>query len=248
MAGLYLIGPAMGMWSEELLILEEVNTGELTGKILFTEFTEKVDDGNSILFTGSGNESQKITIDIEQEPNQTNWVYTFKIENQGTIPVRLESKVTANDDDDDALAITCTLPEDVIGNKGLDPGASVEGKIEIDLKADVTPGTYTFHIDLKCIQWNAYYQGPDWWKDSLKICGTVKAGLTEDAAEVAEPGLNEGTPEVPKPELNEGKVKVTEPEPNEGTPETAKPELNEDTAKVAKPESTEGTAEDAESE
>lgn len=247
MAGLYLIGPAMGMWSKDLMVSGEVNTGELTGKILFTGFTEKVDkadDGKSILFTGSEDQSQQIKIDIvlepdkvNQESDKTNWEYSFTIENQGTIPVRfLTPEITPNADNaDKALSLTCTLPENVTDKNGLNPGESVEGQITIALQ-DVTPGTHTFHIDLKCIQWNAYGQDPVWWNDTLKIDGTVTVGATKDTAEDAKSELTKDTATVAKPELTIGKVKVTVPE------------SNADTAEVTKPESTEGTTATAESE
>lgn len=178
--GIGLIGPAMAMWNDGLSIWEKVTTGNLTGNVLFTKvyaedntlphgegwgtISARIDDED-------GKIDHKITIDIDRVKNKSNWVLNSKIENQGTIPVRfLPPTVIA----DEALDVEYDLPNKVIepGKKGLEPDDAVEGQIRIGLKTDA-PGTYTFQIEVKCIQWNAYNQDPGWWNDTLHIYGTV---------------------------------------------------------------------------
>jgi hypothetical protein len=178
--GISLIGPAMALWYDGLTIWEQVNTGKLTGEVLFTKVfaedkTLPPGEGWGAISTQiedeDGKEDHQIIIDIDRENNKRNWTLNSKIENRGSIPVRfLEPVVTA----DEALEVAYDLPSKVTepGKKGLDPEEAVEGQIRIDLKTDV-PGTYTFQIDVKCIQWNAYNEDPDWWNDILHIYGTV---------------------------------------------------------------------------
>lgn len=180
LAGIGLIGPAMALWPDGLSVWEEVNTGGLTGDVLFTKVyaegkTLPRGEGWGTISCAidfeDGKEDHKITVAIDREKNKTNWVLNSKIKNRGTVPVRfLPPTVIA----DDALEVSYDLPNKVIkpGMKGLDPGKSVEGQIRIRQKTDV-PGTYTFRIEIKCIQWNAYNEDPDWWNDTLHIYGTI---------------------------------------------------------------------------
>lgn len=180
MAGIGLIGPVMAMWSDGLIIEEIVNTGTLTGDVLFTKVyaedkTLPPGAGWGTISTSidyeDGKKDHQITIAIDGVKNKKNWVLNSKIENQGTIPVRfLPPTVMA----DNALEVAYDLPNKVIepGKKGLDPGEAVEGQIRIKLKNNV-PGIHSFQIEVKCIQWNAYNNDPDWWNDTLHIYGTV---------------------------------------------------------------------------
>lgn len=170
----------MAMWNDGLSIWENITTGNLTGDLLFTKVyaednTLPHGEGWGTISTTiddeDGKADHKITIDIDRVKNKTNWVCNSKIENQGTIPVRfLPPTVTA----DNALYVAYDLPNKVIdpGQKGLDPGDSVEGQIRIRLKTDI-PGTYPFQIEVKCIQWNAFNDDLNWWNDTLHIYGTV---------------------------------------------------------------------------
>jgi len=185
--GISLIGPAMALWNDELIIWENINTGYLTGNVLFSKVyaedqTLPPGEGWGTISTRIENEDGKkdhrITIDIVRGKNKTNWVLNSKIENQGSIPVRfLPPTVMA----DDLLYVEYDLPNKVIdpGKKGLDPGDSVEGQIRIKLNNDVS-GTYPFQIEVKCIQWNAYNNDLGWWTDTLHINGTVVVLPPED--------------------------------------------------------------------
>lgn len=178
--GISFIGPVMAMYNDSLSIWENLNTGNLTGKILYT----KVYADDNVLPQGdgwgtisptidyeNGKEGHKITIFIDRAKNKNNWVLNSKIENQGTIPVRfLPPTVTA----DPALDVTYDLPDKDIepGKKGLEAGDAGEGRIKINLLTDV-PGIYNFQIEDKYIQWNALNDDLGWWNDTLHIYGTV---------------------------------------------------------------------------
>ncbi|MEN6462465.1 MAG: hypothetical protein ABFC94_14010 [Syntrophomonas sp.] len=191
LAGIGLIGPAMALWPDGLSYLEMTNTGDLTGSVLFTKVyaednTLPHGDGwgtvSCAIDFEDGKKDHKITVDIDRDKNKDNWVCNSKIENQGTIPVRFLPPPDYDNKapnvpyvyEDDALKVSYDLPNKVIapGMKGLDPGEAVEGQIRIGLKTDV-PGTYPFQIEIKCIQWNAYNEDPEWWNDTLHIYGTV---------------------------------------------------------------------------
>jgi hypothetical protein len=191
LAGIGLIGPAMALWPDGLTILENVNTGRLEGDVMFTKVyaqdkTLPHGEGwgsiSCTIDSENGKQNHRITVDIDREKNKKNWVCNSKIENQGTIPVRFLPPPDYDDKahnvpyvyENDALIVSYDLPQKVIkpGMQGLDPGKSVEGQIKIRLKTDV-PGTYPFQLEIKCIQWNAYNQDPDWWNDTLHIYGTV---------------------------------------------------------------------------
>ena len=215
-AGIGLIGPAMAVFNDGVSIWEQVSTGDLTDKVLFVEVYPEDNNPDHCQKRGTistridnegGLKDHQIIIDIEREEEETNWVCNFKIKNQGTIPVRfLPPTVIA----DDALQVEYDLPDKVIkrGKNGMDPGDEVEGQIRIGLNTDVS-GTYTFQMDIECIQWNAFNEDPDWWRDTLHIYGTVTLqGLREKPTDEfpgeASVQLRERLPvELPEPLDNE---------------------------------------------
>lgn len=175
-----LIGPAVALWPEGISLMDNVNTGNMTGSILFTKVGNEdnilTQDEAGGMFVAEicfedGAGEQGITIGLNEETDEINTVCNPEIENQGTIPVRfLAPDITA----DDALEVEFNLPDRVMkpGQEGLDPDDSVEGQLNLGLNTN-EPGTYTFRIDIKCIQWNAYDDDPGWWSDTLHIYGTV---------------------------------------------------------------------------
>lgn len=164
-AGFSLIGPAVAMYSDTVLIQERVATGELTGKVVFTE----VDESGEIC-AYDGTDGHLITFGIEGSGG----AYGFTLENRGTIPVRLSPTITAAG----VLEVDCDLPS------SLDPGETAPGWIALDAAAEA--GDYSFQVDIECIQWNADSNGPDWWRDVLRIDGLVT---------LAEPSPDRGVPE-----------------------------------------------------
>jgi len=170
----------MAVWNEGLSIKENVETGELTEKIFFTE----VYPGGDTLFAGNdwgsiyacmendcGIENHKISIEIDRIKDKSSWTLNFGLKNKGTIPVRcLPSTVFA----DSGLLVECDLPDQIVnpGSSDVNPGESVKGQIKIKLCTD-EPGTYSFQMDIKCIQWNAYDDGPGWWTDTMRVYGIV---------------------------------------------------------------------------
>lgn len=180
MVGIGLIGPAMAMWNQELIVLEKVTTGKLTGEVFFTDVNVKATEWGNIsarIDCGAGERNHRIRIDIDGVYNQSNWALESTIENQGTIPVRC--LVTSNTDEDqwnNPLAVTYELPPETteLGAPGLDPGQSVDGKLRIELRTDM-PGLYPFQVEVKCIQWNADNDAAaGWWSDTLYINGVVE--------------------------------------------------------------------------
>lgn len=171
----------MALWNDGITIWEKVNTGNLSGKVLFTKVYGEEDYGLpyssdwGTIFCRidyeDAKKDHKITIDINRVKDKTNWVLSTRIENTGTIPVRFLTPVIFADY---PLDVGYDLPIKVFefGQKGLDPGEAVEVPIIIGLKSD-QPGTYPFHIELKSIQWNAYNENPRWWHDTQHIYGTV---------------------------------------------------------------------------
>lgn len=151
MAGLGLIGPAMAMYGEAVSVWEQVNTGDLTGKIFFTDS----DQGNIGYYDGM--KAHRITFDIEENEGVCN----FELENQGTIPVRILSPTIMADT---ALNVEYDLP------RSLEPGESYQGQIVLYSEE---AGSCLFQLDIECIQWNAYNDDPDWWRDMLRIDGTI---------------------------------------------------------------------------
>jgi len=178
--GIGLIGPAMAMWNQGLIILEKVTTGKLTGEVFITDVYVKATEWGNIsarIDSEAGERNHQIRIDIDGVYNQSNWVLKSTIENQGTIPVRcLVTSDTDEDQGDNPLAVTYELPLEVSepGAPGLDPGESVDGEIRIELRTDI-PGSYSFQVEVKCIQWNADKDAAaGWWSDTLHINGMVE--------------------------------------------------------------------------
>ena len=171
MLGFGLIGPVLAIWGEGVSVVEKIDTGELTNKILFTEVYP--DDNN--IFARIDNEdginSHSITIDINQVDDKNTWVCNTNIENQGTIPVRfLPPTIFA----DNALQVEFYSPDQVAepGKQCLNPGDSIKGQIRIGLTTE-EPGLYSFQMNIHCIQWNALNNDPGWWTDTLHVYGTV---------------------------------------------------------------------------
>lgn len=170
----------MALQSDALSVLGNLETGILTGKVLFSKvalndqalpYDDVCGTLSSAINAEVGEKGRHIVLFIDRSNNATNWVFNFEIENQSSVPIRFLPPIATADP---GLEVTYILPgrELETDNRELEPGDSRDGQIGIKLLTD-EPGNYNFQIAIKCIQWNAFNNDLGWWTDTLLINGTV---------------------------------------------------------------------------
>lgn len=171
-----LVGPAVAMWGQSLLIAEDINTGEV--KVEFSRLSDYGAGNTWISIDAKGKDSHRLNLVLDDITPGGTYICRFKVTNQGTIPVKVDTPTTVSN----GFSIQCVLEE-----TELDPGKSTMGRLIIEA-GDVVAGTTTFELDLNFVQWNGKLLNRwAWWGDSLHLGGQ----LTIREPEVAEPAAIE---------------------------------------------------------
>ncbi|ADM27346.1 conserved hypothetical protein [Ignisphaera aggregans DSM 17230] len=161
------LGTALAMWSETLMVNVAVNTGEV--KVKFSDWycSDKGADPQAEGFHNTeGKDVASCDISVEVRDGEGNPIkllvtidnaypgYSVDvglvIDNIGTIPVKLLSS-SISEYDKEALSVSLTVPEDT----QIDPGYNSTYTLHITvLQGAAEKSTYTFEVTLTFAQWN----------------------------------------------------------------------------------------------
>jgi len=161
------LGTALAMWSETLMVNVAVNTGEVKVKFSDWSCSDKGADPQAEGFhntEGKNVASCGITVEKrDDEGNPIKLLVTINnaypgysvdvdlvIDNIGTIPVKLlNSNISGVNES--ALSVSLTVPEDT----QIDPGYNSTYTLHITvLQTAAEKSTYTFEVTLTFAQWN----------------------------------------------------------------------------------------------
>ena len=148
-----LVGSSYAMWYKVLTINGTINTGYVDA--VFTNVSSydnepQIKDVSNVTFSLS-EDSEVLTISLNNAYPCINYTVEFDILNSGTIPVIITA----------VNGIPSSEPYQVMGNLTdvvglqLEPGDTVHVKMVIHLSNDaLQDSTYTFSITIQAVQWN----------------------------------------------------------------------------------------------